>query len=182
MGERYEIRLAGSGGQGLILAGLILAEAAVIYDGKNACQTQSYGPEARGGASKSEVVIDTEEIDYPKVIAADALLTMSQEACDKYYHDLKRDGLFIVDSVHVRRVPTNRVYRVPITQIAEETTGRRITANIVGLGLLAGLSGIVSRQALEAAVVARAPRGTQEINLKALAAGFEAAAKLKEAS
>ncbi|MBC7235730.1 MAG: 2-oxoacid:acceptor oxidoreductase family protein [Chloroflexi bacterium] len=180
MGERYEIRLAGSGGQGLILAGLILAEAVVLYDGKNACQTQSYGPEARGGASKSEVIIDTQEIDYPKVIAADALLAMSQEACDTYFHDLKRDGLLIVDSVHVHRVPTTRAYRVPITQIAEETTGRRITANIVGLGLLAGLSGVVSREALEAAVAARAPRGTQEINLKALAAGFETAARLKK--
>jgi 2-oxoglutarate ferredoxin oxidoreductase subunit gamma len=179
MDERFEIRLAGSGGQGLILAGLILAEAAVLYDGKNACQTQSYGPEARGGASKAEVVIDTNEIDYPKVIAADALLTMSQEACDKYYRDLKRDGLFIVDSVHVRRVPTDRAHRIPITQIAEDTTGRRITANIVGLGILAGLSGIVSREALERAVAARAPRGTQEINLKALAAGFEAAEKIQ---
>lgn len=179
MGERYEVRLAGSGGQGLILAGLILAEAAAIYDHKNACQTQSYGPEARGGASKSEVVIDTEGIDYPKVISADALLAMSQEACDKYFHDLKRDGLLIVDSVHVQRVPTTKAYRIPITQIAEETTGHTITANIVGLGILTGLSGVVSRKALEAAVSARAPRGTTEINLSALATGFEKAEELK---
>ena len=179
MGERYEVRLAGSGGQGLILAGLILAEAAAIYDHKNACQTQSYGPEARGGASKSEVVIDTEGIDYPKVISADALLAMSQEACDKYFHDLKRDGLLIVDSVHVQRVPTTKAYRIPITQIAEETTGHAITANIVGLGILTGLSGVVSREALEAAVSARAPRGTTEINLSALAAGFEKVEELK---
>jgi 2-oxoglutarate ferredoxin oxidoreductase subunit gamma len=179
MGERYEIRLAGEGGQGLILAGLILAEAAVMYDHKNACQTQSYGPEARGGASKSEVVIDTEEIDYPKVIAADVLLAMSQEACDRYHHDLKKDGLLIVDSVNVQRVPTSKAIRVPITKIAEEATGRSITANVVGLGLLAGLSRVVSREALEAAVAERAPRGTTELNLKALAAGFEAAEKLK---
>jgi 2-oxoglutarate ferredoxin oxidoreductase subunit gamma len=181
MGERIEIRLAGSGGQGLILAGLILAEAAVIHDGKNACQTQSYGPEARGGASKSEVVIDTEEIDYPKVINADVLLALSQEACDTYYHDLKRDGLLIVDSVHVKHVPTSKAYRLPITQVAEETTGRRITANMVGLGLLAGLTGVVSREALEAAVLARAPAGTAEINLKALAAGYRLAEENKEA-
>jgi 2-oxoglutarate ferredoxin oxidoreductase subunit gamma len=180
MGERYEIRLAGAGGQGLILAGLILAEAAVIYDGKNAAQTQSYGPEARGGASKSEVVIDTDEIDYPKVISADVLLAMSQEACDKYFHDLKRDGLLLVDSVHVQRVPTSKAYRVPITQVAEETTGRSITANIVGLGLLAGITGVVSREALESAVAERAPRGTGEINLKALAAGFDLARDLKK--
>lgn len=180
MGDRYEIRLAGSGGQGLILAGLILAEAAVLYDGRNACQTQSYGPEARGGASKSEVVIDDDEIDFPKVIAADALLTLSQEACDKYFHDLRRNGLLIVDSVHVRRVPTTRAFRLPITQIAEDVTGRRITANIVGLGVLAGIAElhgrpVVSRDALRAAVAARAPEGTKDINLQALEAGFEAA-------
>jgi 2-oxoglutarate ferredoxin oxidoreductase subunit gamma len=179
MSERIEIRLAGEGGQGLILAGLILAEAAVIYDHKYACQTQSYGPEARGGASKSEVVIDSEEIDYPKVIAADILLAMSQEGCDKYYHDLKRDGMLIVDSVNVQRVPTSRAYAVPITRIAEEATGRSITANVVGLGLLVGLSGIVSRQAIERAVTDRAPRGTAEINLRALSAGFAAADGLR---
>lgn len=175
---RYEIRLAGEGGQGMILAGLILAEAAVMYDQKNACHTQSYGPEARGGASKSEVVIDTEEIDYPKVIAADVLLAMSQEGCDKYYHDLKRDGTLIVDSVNVRRVPTSRAYSVPIAAIAEQTTGRSITANVVGLGLLVGLTGVVSREALRSAVAARAPRGTEELNLQALAAGFDAADEL----
>ena len=177
---RYEIRLAGAGGQGLILAGLILADAAVTYDGKNACQTQSYGAEARGGASKSEVVIDTGEIDYPKVITADVLLAMSQEACDRYCYDLKPDGLLIVDSVHVQRAPARETHRVPITKIAEETTGRTITANMVGLGLLAGLTGIVSREALKAAIRDRAPRGTGEINVKALSAGLAAAERLRE--
>ncbi len=179
MGKRYEVRLVGEGGQGLILAGLILAEAAVMYDQKYACQTQSYGPEARGGASKSEVVIDTEEIDYPKVLAADALLALNQQGCDKYYHDLKKDGLLIVDSTHVERVPTSRAVSLPISKVAEEVTGRSITANVVGLGLLVGLTGVVSRKALESAVAARAPRGTTEINLKALAAGFELAEKVK---
>lgn len=179
MQKRYEIRLAGEGGQGLILAGLILAEAAAIYDGKNAAQTQSYGPEARGGASKSEVIISDGEIDYPKVIKADVLLTLGQEACDKYFYELKKDGTLIVDSVNVERVPTTRAYQVPITQLAEEATGRRITANIVGLGLLVGLTGVVSRKAVEAAVKARAPKGTEELNLKALTAGFEKAEELK---
>ena len=179
MDERVEIRLAGAGGQGLILAGLILAEAAVIYDGKNACQTQSYGPEARGGASKSEVVIDNDEIDYPKVIAADVLLAMSQEAVDKYCDNLKPDGLLIVDSVHVQRVSARRAIKAPITQIAEDTTGRSITANMVGLGLLVGLTQVVSREALEAAVADRAPKGTVDINLRAMAAGFAEAARLQ---
>jgi len=179
MSTRYELQLAGEGGQGLILAGIILAEAAAIYDGKNAAQTQSYGPEARGGASKSEVVISDGEIDYPKVMEADMLLAMSQEACDKYFYELKKDGLLVVDSINVGRVPTSRAYRVPITQIAEEATGKRITANVLALGLIVGLTGVVSRKAIEAAVAARAPKGTQELNLKALSAGFDAADGLK---
>lgn len=173
--DRFEVRLAGSGGQGLILAGLILAEAAAIYDNKNAIQTQSYGPEARGGASKSEVVISDGVIDYPKVMQADVLLSLSQEACDKYFFSLKPDGLLIVDADLVERVPTSHAIRVPITQIAETATGRPITANIVALGLIAGLTKIVSRQALEKAVLARAPKGTSEMNLKAVAAGWDAA-------
>jgi len=161
----------------MILAGIILAEAA-IFDGKNATQTQSYGPEARGGASRSEVVISDEEIDYPKVTQADILLCMSQEACDRYFHELKRHGLFIADSVHVERTPTSRAVEVPLTRWAEEATGRQITASVLALGFLVGLTGLVSRQAMEAAVKARAPRGTAEINLKALAMGFEQAERL----
>jgi len=95
--SRYEIRLSGSGGQGMVLAGLILSEAAGIYDGKFVTQTKSYGPEARGGASRTEVVISTEEIDYPKVMQPDLVLAMTQEAQDKYCQDLKKDGILIVD-------------------------------------------------------------------------------------
>lgn len=176
--DRYEIRLAGEGGQGLILAGVILAEAAAVYDGKNAVQTQSYGPEARGGASKAEVVISDGMIDYPKVIAADLLLCMSQEACNKYVYEMKKDGILVVDSVHVERIPTSRAFMIPITKIAEEATGRRITANIVALGIIVGLTGVVSRTAIEAAVRARAPKGTEALNLKALQAGFEEADRI----
>jgi 2-oxoglutarate ferredoxin oxidoreductase subunit gamma len=176
--SRFEIRLAGSGGQGLILAGIILAEAA-ICDGKNTTQTQSYGPEARGGASRSEVIISDGEIDYPKVTQADLLLCLSQESCDKYFYDIKPDGVLIVDARQVHRAPTSRAYQVDITGLAVEATGRAITANVVALGLIVGLTGVVSRQAVEAAVVARAPRGTEELNLKALAVGLEEAERLK---
>lgn len=180
MSERYEVRLAGAGGQGLILAGLILAEAAAIRDGKNAAQTQSYGPEARGGASRSDVIISDGEIDYPKVTEPDLLLALSQEACDKYADDLKEEGTLIVDTVHVHHVPTPGAHKLPITRMAEEATGRRITANMVALGVIVGLTKIVSRQAIEAAVANRVPEGTQELNLRALAAGFEAAEGLME--
>ena len=175
LSNRKEIRLAGEGGQGMILAGIILAEAAAIYDNKNATQTQSYGPEARGGASKAEVVIDQGEIDHPEVILADVLLAMSQEACDKYAGNLKKDGILIVDQERVGRVPSNRAIKVPITRLAEESSGRSITANVVALGVLVGLTGVVSRQAITQAVAARAPKGTEEMNRAALLAGFAAA-------
>jgi len=177
--DRTEIRLAGEGGQGMILAGIILAEAAAIYDGKNAVQTQSYGPEARGGASKAEVVIGSGEIDYPKVIRADVLLAMSQEACDKYYAQIKKDGLLIVDEDKVGRVPTSHAIKVPIMRLAVEATGKTITANVVALGVLVGLTQVVARQSVEQAVVARAPRGTEEMNRAALAAGLAAADRLQ---
>lgn len=173
--ERMEIRLAGEGGQGMILAGIILAEAAAIYDHKNAVQTQSYGPEARGGASKAEVIISDGEIDYPEVIHADVLVAMSQEACDRYASNLKRTGLLIVDEEKVGRIPVNNAVRVPVIQMAIETTGKTITANVVALGVLVGLTGVVSRQAIEQAVVARAPKGTEDINRAALSAGFDMA-------
>jgi 2-oxoglutarate ferredoxin oxidoreductase subunit gamma len=155
----------------MILAGVILADAA-IRDGKNAVQTQSYGPEARGGASRSEVVISDQEIDYPEVIQADILLCMSQQACDKYARDLKRDGLLIVDASHVRRTPTIRAVKADFTPWAVEESGREITASVLALGFLVGLTGMISRQALEDAVLDRAPRGTGEMNLKVLARGF----------
>jgi 2-oxoglutarate ferredoxin oxidoreductase subunit gamma len=177
--DRYEVRLAGEGGQGMILAGVILAEAAVVHDGLNATQTQSYGPEARGGASRSEVVIARGDIHYPKVMDANFLLCMSQEACDKFYSQVKDDGWILVDSSQVSRMPSHRALRVPITEIAEATTGRRITASMVGLGLIGGLTNVVSRTALEKAVADRVPSGTEEVNLKALAAGFDEAKRIR---
>jgi 2-oxoglutarate ferredoxin oxidoreductase subunit gamma len=182
MNGPYGMQLAGEGGQGVVLAAVILAEAAAMHDGKHAAQSASYGPEARGGLCKSEVVISDEEIDYPKVVEADLLLAMNQEACDKYFPMLKPDGILIVDSVNVERVPDARAYSIPITRIAEETTGRAVTANVVAVGVIVALSGVVSPGAVEAAVAARAPKGTQELNLKALHAGLQAAEALSSPS
>lgn len=179
---RYEIRLAGSGGQGLILAGRVIAEAAAIYDGKNATQSQSYGPEARGGASRSEVIISDVDIDYPKVRHIDFLLTMTQESCTKYHADLKDDGILLVDSEFVSDIPEGRfkVYRVPITKIATEEIGRPVVANIVALGLITEFSKVVSESAMEQAIRSRVPKGTEELNLKAFQAGIKAAQELKK--
>ncbi len=178
LAKRTEVRLAGEGGQGMILAGIILAEAAAIYDGKQAVQTQSYGPEARGGASKSEVVIADGEIDHPEVLDADAVVALSQEACDKYAARVKKGCLVIVDSEKVKRLPAAGAIGIPISRLAFEKTGKAITANTVALGVLVGLTGVVSRQALEKAVTARAPKGTEEMNRKALEAGYTAAEEL----
>ena len=144
---RYEIRLSGSGGQGLIFAGIILAEAAGIHDGKYVCQTQSYGPEAGRGTNKAEVVISDQEIDYPKAIKPDLLLAMNQKSCDAYFFDLKPAGMLIVDSTFVRQLPTTRAIAIPFTRIAREKLGKEIGANIIALGALAALSGAVSSAA-----------------------------------
>ncbi len=179
MKRRVEIRLAGTGGQGMILSGILLADAA-LRDGRQVVQTQSYGPEARGGASRAEVIIADQPIHYPEVLDADILLCMSQEACDRYAERMRKGGLLIVDADEVARAPTTQAVRVPITELARQAAGREIYANVVALGLLAGLTGLVSRESLEAAVRARAPRGTEENNMKALAAGFEAAEQLRK--
>lgn len=193
MDKRTEIRLAGEGGQGMILAGIILAEAAAIYDGKQATQTQSYGPEARGGASRSEVVISDGEIDHPEVLSADVVVALSQEAFRKFAKTVHPGGLLIIDEDRVilpepvdappglgLGYPQDvRLVKIPVMYIAQQTTGKAITANTVALGVLVGLTGVVSREAIEKAVTARAPKGTEEMNRKALAAGFEAAEQVK---
>jgi 2-oxoglutarate ferredoxin oxidoreductase subunit gamma len=178
---RYEIRLAGSGGQGIILAAIILAEAAGVHDGKYVCQTQSYGPEARGGASKAEVVISDQEIDYPQITKPDVVLCMNQRACEAYAFDLKPDGLLMVDASFVHDTLTTRAVAIPFTKIAREEVGREQAANIVALGALAGLSGALGLASLKAAVLARIPRGTEAINAKALEAGLQAARQYLEA-
>jgi 2-oxoglutarate ferredoxin oxidoreductase subunit gamma len=177
MSFRYEVRLSGEGGQGLVLAGKVLAEAAAIYDDKNATQSQSYGPEARGGASRSDVIISDDDIDYPKAVNIDLLLALTQESVNKYHADLKDDGILLVDSEACAEIPEGsfKVFRIPIIEIAREQVGKVLVANIVALGLITELAQVVSREAVEAAILARVPKGTEELNLKAFKAGVEAA-------
>jgi 2-oxoglutarate ferredoxin oxidoreductase subunit gamma len=177
MSWRYEARLSGSGGQGLILAGKILAEAAAIYEDKNATQSQSYGPEARGGASRSEVILSDGDIDFPKATRLDLLLCLTQEACDKYLADLKPAGLLIADSRFVRNIPAGDFRTVPvaISDIAETDVGRAVTANMVALGVIIGATGVLKPESVERAITARVPRGSEELNLKAFRLGMAAA-------
>ena len=180
MSFRYEVRLSGEGGQGLVLAGKVLAEAAAIYDDMNATQSQSYGPEARGGASRSEVIISDEDIDYPKAVNIDLLLALTQESVNKYHADLKDGGILLVDTDACSEIPEGnfKVYRVPIIEVARENVGKVLVANIVALGVIAELAKVVSHEAVEAAILARVPKGTEELNLSAFKAGVEAAQEL----
>ncbi len=173
--SRYEIRLSGSGGQGIIMAALILAEGAGVHDGKYVSQTQSYGPEARGGKSKAEVVISGKTIDYPKAIQLDLLLAMNQASCDEYFKDLKPDGLLVVDSSLVEQVPTSRSLALPFTWIARKRMGNELVANMVALGSVGYLCPQVSLKGLEAALKTRVPAGTEKKNLRAFRAGVKAA-------
>jgi 2-oxoglutarate ferredoxin oxidoreductase subunit gamma len=179
MSFRYEMRLGGEGGQGLVLAGKILAEAAAIYDERNATQSQSYGPEARGGASRSEVIIADGEIDYPKAEHLDLLLALTQEAADKFHDDLQPRGWLVVDSDAVTKVPKGdwRVVRVPLVRLAREKLGKAVVANIVALGVIVRLSRVVSEQAAEQAILARVPRGTEDLNRSAYHLGLEIASE-----
>ncbi len=177
---KIEIRLAGFGGQGIITAGLILGRAAILA-GLNAVQTQSYGPEARGGASRSEVIISDEKIYYPKVREPDILLVMSNPAFERYIGDLKKDGILIYDSSIIKRINVEqRSYGIPATKLAAEKLGNRIVANIIMLASLVEISDIIKREYLVKAVLQSVPKGTEELNKKALDIGFEFAKKVIE--
>jgi 2-oxoglutarate ferredoxin oxidoreductase subunit gamma len=184
MGFRYELRLSGEGGQGLVLAGKILAEAAAIYEDYNATQSQSYGPEARGGASKSEVIISDGEIDYPKAENLDLLLALTQEACNKYIDDLGPNGILVIDQDAVQQIPKGewKVHPVPLIRLAREKVGRAIVANIVALGLIVRLMNVVGDESAEQAILARVPKGTEDLNLRAFRLGLEVADDLKVAA
>ena len=177
---RTEIRICGFGGQGIILAGIILGKAASLFDGNEAVQTQSYGPEARGGASKCEVVIDNKLIEYPKVQSLDVLVAMSNEALIKYIVDLKDNGTLIVDpgTTDVEDVKDYieehniKVYEAPATKTATDEIGLKIVANIVMVGAITKITGVISKEAAIKAIEASVPAGTEEKNISAFEAGY----------
>ena len=172
---RHEVRFSGFGGQGIILAAVILGRAAVMYDNKYAVQTQVYGPEARGGASMSAVIIDDDPILYPKVATPDIYVIMSQEGFDKYGITALGKAEMLVDSTLVHSRPSCRYIEIPATREARETLGRDIVANIIMLGALVAATGIISRTAIEKAILDSVPKGTEALNIKAMTRGFELA-------
>ena len=174
--RKRALRRAGSGGQGVILASVILAEAAV-QSGKYTAQSQSYGPEARGGACKAETLISDDPIGFTKVQQPTFLMALTQKALDTYTRALPENCLVLVDEGLT--VPENlnghRVLRLPILRTAKETVGRAQTANVLAVGCINALLGITDMETLKKAASLHIPRGTEEINLKALAEGVKLA-------
>ena len=177
---RTEVRIAGFGGQGVIMTGIIIGKSASLFDGMNAVQTQSYGPEARGGASRCEVVISDEEIHYPKVQAPDILVAMSHEALIKYLDDLKDNGILIIDPDMVDESEIAdfinehniKVYHAPATKTATDEIGLRIVANIVMMGAIVKVTGNVSVDAAKKSILDSVPKGTEDKNIQAFEAGY----------
>lgn len=175
--RHWEFLLSGSGGQGIILAGIILAEGAVMA-GKNAIQTQTYGPEARGGASKAEVIISDGEIDYPKVVKPDLLLAMSQDAYNKYTPlAVAHNSLVLIDGQFVTDLSQqlNNLIVLPITKTASERIGKAVVANMVALGAVMALTEVLPQHHLEEALLSRVPKGSEKLNLEAFRLGMEIA-------
>jgi 2-oxoglutarate ferredoxin oxidoreductase subunit gamma len=170
---RKEVRFSGFGGQGIILSAVILGRAAVMYDNKFAVQTQVYGPEARGGASMSAVIIDDAAILYPEVSSPDLYVIMSQEGFEKYGADAQKPAVMLIDSTLVHSRPQCRYIEVAATQEAKQTLKKDIVANIVMLGALVATTHVVSETALEKAILDSVPKGTEELNRKAMQIGLQ---------
>jgi 2-oxoglutarate ferredoxin oxidoreductase subunit gamma len=172
--KKAEVRISGLGGQGVVLAGQILGKAAA-YNGKNVVQTQSYGAEARGSVAKSEVIILDDKIGFPIVRKCDILVAMNQEALDRHMKDLKEDGVLIVDSTYVKKIPETKakIFKISATEQAEKTFGDKIYANLLMLGALTKVTNIVSEKAMKRAIHDGATKKTANINEEAYKKGRE---------
>jgi len=177
MAFKYSIRLSGAGGQGLIQAARIIAEAAAIYDNKNAAESCSYGPEARGNASRADIIISDEAIDYPKVDAIDLLMVLTQEAYDRCLPDAGPKAVIVADS----RIKTGEeisgrtLHHVPFTEVAEKDCERAGMVNIVALGFFAAVCGVIDKKSIRKAMLARVPKMSEQIYICAYEAGLKLA-------
>jgi 2-oxoglutarate ferredoxin oxidoreductase subunit gamma len=179
--EKRQVRMAGFGGQGIVLAGMILGKAVTLYEGINAVMTQSYGPEARGGACSADVVISKENIHYPKVTKPDVLVLMAEEAARTYGDGTAESAMILVNENLVKSIPGRKgldILKVPATAIAEDL-GRVIVANIVMLGFVAAVAELVSYDSMKQSILSSIPKGTEELNLAAFQAGFDHGITLK---
>ncbi|MCX7836399.1 MAG: 2-oxoacid:acceptor oxidoreductase family protein [candidate division WOR-3 bacterium] len=174
---KKEIRIAGTGGQGIIFAAIVLAEAVGVYENKYVCQTQSYGPEARGGASKADIIISDQPIYFPQTQKLDILACLSQQALEEYVEKLKENGILIIDSYYCDCKNFNKkdiqIYAFPFSLIAKEKLGRELFANIILLGSIARFTKIVKIESLTKVISQRVSSHFLEINQKALMLGYE---------
>ena len=169
-----EIRVAGFGGQGVIMAAIVIGKAASIFEGGFSTMTQSFGPEARGGACSAQVITSDQPVLYPYVTSPDILVVMSQEAFTRFAPQLKPGGILITEQelVNIDRLPTGiRVYGVPATRLAEEL-GRKMVLNIVMVGFFGAVTGLLERESLRRAVADSVPPAFQDLNLRAFDKGF----------
>lgn len=173
---KTEIRVGGLGGQGVILNASIIGKAASIFEGKHATLIQAFGPEARGSACSAQVTVSTEPIGYPYVKNPDVLVLMSQDAYNQFAPTLKPGGLLLYEeelvSIDNRLPKGTRAIGIPATRFAEEL-GRRLVLNIVMVGFFAGVTGLLSYESVERAVKDSVPKGTEDLNMRALKKGFE---------
>lgn len=171
---KKEIRICGFGGQGVILAGFIIGKAASVFMDYHAVQSQSYGPEARGGAARSEIIISDEKIGYPRPLSVDCLVAMSQESFDTYRQDIRDDTVIIIDPDLVKSHNIGKsLYRVHAQQIAEEL-GNKIVTNIVMVGAFTGIFGLLKPEAVRESVIDSVPKRFTDLNVMAFDKGFEA--------
>jgi 2-oxoglutarate ferredoxin oxidoreductase subunit gamma len=170
-----DLTIAGVGGQGSILAGVILGSAAVTFDGKYATQTQAYSSELRGGFAAAWVIVSDEPIEFPRVIHPGILVAQAQDSINRFGEVLTPDGILIADSDMVHEIPpkVKHLYKVPATTIARNEIKLAMTANMIMLGALCKITGIVSRQGLEQAIAASVPKGKEDINIEAFNRGIE---------
>lgn len=183
---RTDIRIAGFGGQGVLMCGIVIAKAASLFDNNYAVQTQSYGPEARGGASRTEVVVSDEQIDYPKVENPEIFVAMSHEALIKYIDDIKEGATLIIDPDLVYQEEIKdiiqdkklQVYHSKSTETAEQVIGKKIVGNIVMLGSFVEATGVISTESAKKSILDSVPKGTEELNLQAFEEGRKIVKKL----
>ena len=175
MGDHYEARFAAVGGQGILLAGDILAEAAIVYEGKFALDSPTYTAQVRGGPTKVDVIIDSKVIQFPRTTAIDFMLCLAQRSWNQYAHDLKQDCIVLIDPFLVHDVDERyRVFRMPLIEMTKKAMRKMIYTSAVSLGAMFGLTGALKPDSVKSALLDKAPKGTESENIRAFDLGYEA--------
>jgi len=180
MSDHFEARFAAVGGQGILMAGDIIAEAAINYENKYAVDSPTYTAQVRGGPTKVDVIIDTKRIEFTRTTAIDFMLCLAQRSWERFGFDLKDNCILLIDPSLVNKVPDDkyRVYRLPIIELTKSELKKMVYTSAVSLGAMAYLTDVLKPESIEKALIDKAPRGTEEPNKKAFSVGYEAAKSL----